>query len=138
METVTVVVKFRLFQCCSDLNSNVRCLKYLFRKAGTKASMQKLKYALADQERRGIKFNGLQLQREVQLHRVREISLGNPRESAGMSGLKNRLQSLLLPEGYPTSVTPGYLSYQLWNMPTHITVYHVSSQPSFTSSTYLT
>ena len=32
------------------------------------------------------------------------------------------LQELFLPQGFPNSVTPDYLSYQLWSVPTHITV----------------
>ena len=34
----------------------------------------------------------------------------------------SRVRSLFLPEGFPSSVTPDYLPYQLWSMPTHITV----------------
>ncbi|KAJ9526665.1 hypothetical protein QJQ45_017575 [Haematococcus lacustris] len=30
------------------------------------------------------------------------------------------IQSLFLPDGYPSSVTPDYLPYQLWAAPTHI------------------
>jgi hypothetical protein len=35
--------------------------------------------------------------------------------------LSTRLRALFLPEGFPASVTPDYLPYQLWSIPTHIT-----------------
>ena len=38
--------------------------------------------------------------------------------------LTSRLRVLFLPEGFPTSVTPDYLPYQIWSIPTHITVRH--------------
>jgi hypothetical protein len=37
------------------------------------------------------------------------------------SGLMSRLSSLYLPQGYPSSVTPDYLPYQLATVPAHIT-----------------
>lgn len=36
-------------------------------------------------------------------------------------GLLEALQALYLPAGYPASVTPDYLPYQLWTVPAHIT-----------------
>eukprot|EP01025_Chloroclados_australasicus_P030878 TRINITY_DN3107_c0_g1_i1.p1 TRINITY_DN3107_c0_g1~~TRINITY_DN3107_c0_g1_i1.p1 ORF type:complete len:517 (-),score=38.22 TRINITY_DN3107_c0_g1_i1:1007-2404(-) len=35
-------------------------------------------------------------------------------------GIKN-VQSLFLPTGYPDSITPDYVDYQLWTLPAHIT-----------------
>lgn len=39
----------------------------------------------------------------------------------GQFRFDERLKSLYLPDGYPKSVTPDYLPYQLWALPTHIT-----------------
>lgn len=36
-------------------------------------------------------------------------------------GLRDLLSTLYLPAGYPASVTPDYLAYQLWTIPAHIT-----------------
>lgn len=36
--------------------------------------------------------------------------------------IKGQLKTLFLPEGYPASVSPDYLQYQLWALPTHVTV----------------
>ena len=46
--------------------------------------------------------------------------------------MSTKVKSLFLPEGYPDSVTPDYLPYQLWSMPTHITVWHRHCQTSHT------
>lgn len=35
--------------------------------------------------------------------------------------LHTRTAGLILPVGYPDSVTPDYLAYQLWAVPSHIT-----------------
>ena len=39
-----------------------------------------------------------------------------------LNGMSAKIKSLFLPEGFPSSVTPDYLPYQLWSMPTHVTV----------------
>lgn len=36
--------------------------------------------------------------------------------------IRRQLKMLFLPEGYPASVSPDYLQYQLWALPTHVTV----------------
>ncbi|GIL86926.1 hypothetical protein Vretimale_15536 [Volvox reticuliferus] len=40
---------------------------------------------------------------------------------APLASLPDSIRDLFLPPGYPSSVTPDYLSYQLWSMPTHVT-----------------
>lgn len=42
--------------------------------------------------------------------------------SAGPLGpARSFLAGLFLPQGWPDSVTPDYLEYQLWTLPTHVT-----------------
>ena len=38
-----------------------------------------------------------------------------------LEAARRRLASLFLPDGFPVSVSPDYLSYQLWTIPVHIT-----------------
>ncbi|KAG2489606.1 hypothetical protein HYH03_011886 [Edaphochlamys debaryana] len=38
-----------------------------------------------------------------------------------LAALPDTLKDLFLPPGFPSTVTPDYLPYQLWSMPTHIT-----------------
>ncbi|KAG2448238.1 hypothetical protein HYH02_006823 [Chlamydomonas schloesseri] len=45
---------------------------------------------------------------------------GSGRPRGGPPPLLN-LRELFLPPGYPDTVTPDYLAYQLWSVPTHIT-----------------
>ncbi|GIL51565.1 hypothetical protein Vafri_7534 [Volvox africanus] len=40
---------------------------------------------------------------------------------APLTSLPDSIRDLFLPPGYPNCVTPDYLSYQLWSMPTHVT-----------------
>lgn len=42
--------------------------------------------------------------------------------------IKGQLKTLFLPEGYPASVSPDYLQYQLWALPTHVTVSRLAAQ----------
>lgn len=41
--------------------------------------------------------------------------------SSSLAALPTSIRDLFLPPGYPASVTPDYLPYQLWSVPTHIT-----------------
>ncbi|EFJ42799.1 hypothetical protein VOLCADRAFT_119273 [Volvox carteri f. nagariensis] len=38
-----------------------------------------------------------------------------------LSSIPDSIRDLFLPPGFPDSVTPDYLPYQLWSLPTHVT-----------------
>ena len=71
---------------------------------------------------------------------IREVRSGgglvtSPRQGLLPPGVMDPVRDLYLPDGYPASVTCDYLEYQLWSLPTHVTVGgHSGMQPPFTYS----
>lgn len=48
-------------------------------------------------------------------------------EASTSKNISDSLKGLILPVGFPNSVTPDYLAYQLWAVPSHITGWMGSS-----------
>lgn len=44
-----------------------------------------------------------------------------PSPFSALAYLPDSLRELFLPPGFPSSVTPDYLPYQVWSLPTHVT-----------------
>ncbi|KAL3152745.1 hypothetical protein ABBQ38_012335 [Trebouxia sp. C0009 RCD-2024] len=58
---------------------------------------------------------------------IEERHEAEPNTSVTNKNITDVLKGLILPVGYPDSVTPDYLAYQLWAVPAHITGWMGSS-----------
>lgn len=54
-------------------------------------------------------------------NKIKQLQYLDLNEENAFESLLSFLRTLFLPQGWPDSVTPDYLTYQLWTFPSHVT-----------------